>query len=387
MKAGKRKNGEGSWGEKVINGKKYKRFRSPEGKDFYGKTEKEVKNKYELWKEGNAQIDYTSNKITLNELAEEWLKSKRKHVKATTYDGYEYFVYDILKRGIGYDLGNMQIHNIKEDNVQAYIDSWTEFLPKSSMRKNKALLNQIFVYAKRKKLVRDNYIQYVKLPIDDSIAKATKPHVFISTNDILLLEEEEQRKFSNGVRVYGNNAKIVIFLLHTGLRFGELTALQWKNVDLEKKNIFITRNMPIIKNRDENDSRRYILDETSPKRKSSERYVPLSNKAIEILKYFKENYPSKSDDYVFKNDNNELANRRNVARTLKAMLKSAHCTVTDASPHDLRHSFGSELIKNGVDIKVVSDLLGHKDIQTTYNIYIHILSEQKVNAIDVFNHR
>lgn len=387
MKAVKRKNGEGSWGEKVINGKKYKRFRSSEGKDFYGKTEKEVKQKYDLWKENNTPIDYTSKKTTLNEFAEEWLKSKRKHVKASTYDGYEYFVYDILRKDTGYDIGNMQMHSIKEDDVQAYVDSWTDFFPKSSMRKNKALLNQIFMFAKRKKLVEDNYIQYVKLPIDDSIVKATKPHVFISTNDILLLEKEEQRKFSNGVRVYGNNAKIVIFLLHTGLRFGELTALQWKNVDLRKKNIFITRNMPIIKNRDKNDTKKYILDETSPKRKSSERYVPLSNKAIEILKYFKENYPSKKDDFVFKNDNNELANRRNVARTLKAMLKSAGCSVIDASPHDLRHSFGSELIKNGVDIKVVSDLLGHKDIQTTYNIYIHILSEQKVNAIDVFNKR
>lgn len=67
------------------------------------------------------------------------------------------------------------------------------------------------------------------------------------------------------------------------------------------------------------------------------------------------------------------------------MLKAAKCEVQEASPHDLRHSFGSELIKNGIDIKIVSELMGHKDVQTTYNIYIHILKEQKVDAVSIFN--
>lgn len=77
--------------------------------------------------------------------------------------------------------------------------------------------------------------------------------------------------------------------------------------------------------------------------------------------------------------------RRNVNRTLFNMLKSSGCECQNASPHDLRHTFGSELIRNGIDVKVVSELLGHKDIQTTYNIYIHILQSQKVDAIQVFN--
>lgn len=48
------------------------------------------------------------------------------------------------------------------------------------------------------------------------------------------------------------------------------------------------------------------------------------------------------------------------------------------TPHELRHTFGSLLIKKGVDIKVVSKLLGHKDISVTYNIYIHVLQEQEI---------
>lgn len=387
MATKKRKNGEGSWGTKTINGQTYKRYRSPEGKDFYGKTEKEVKEKFNKWKEQNQGINLADQKLTLNEVAEEWLKSKEKHIKASTYDGYEYFVKDILGKDLGYDLGNMQIKNITEENISKYIDTWCEFLPKSSMKKDKALLNQIFNFAKRKKLIRENYMSNIQLSIDDKIVKESREPIFLSTEDILKLEKEEQKTFSNGVRIHGNNAKMVIFLLHTGLRFGELTALQWKNVDLKNKNIFIIKNMPVVKNRNKNINTAYVLDNTSPKRKSSNRHVPLSNKAIEILNYFKDNYPSNDEDYVFVSETGNFAHRRNVKRTLDAMLKASNCKVQQASPHDLRHTFGSELIKNGIDVKVVSELLGHKDIQTTYNIYIHIIKEQKMNAIDVFNNK
>lgn len=381
----KRKAGEGSWGIKTIKGNTYKRFRSAEGKDFYGKTEKEVREKYRLWKEQYADKNIKKELITLNDVAEAWLQSIKKHVKSTTFDGYEYFVDGVLKKKTGFDLGNMQIQQITERQVQKYIDYLADNIAKSSIKKDKALLHQVFKYAKKTGIISDNPVENVKIPIDDNISVKAKEHVFISTNDRLKLEEEECRIWSNGKRVYGNNAKMVIFLLHTGLRFGEMTALKWKNVNLDEKDIFVIENSPIIKNRDKGAATKYKIDRTSTKRKSSERHVPLSNKAIEILNYFQENYPHGNDDYVFVSENGTPANRRNVARCLSGMLKSADCEIQDASPHDLRHSFGSELIKNGIDIKIVSELMGHKDVQTTYNIYIHILKAQKVDAVNVFN--
>ena len=91
----KRHNGEGSWGTKTINGIIYKRYRSPEGKDFYGKTQKEIKIKYEKWKDLNESTP--TEQKTLDVVAEEWLNSKKKQIKNTTYDGYEYFIKDVLK--------------------------------------------------------------------------------------------------------------------------------------------------------------------------------------------------------------------------------------------------------------------------------------------------
>ena len=66
---------------------------------------------------------------------------------------------------------------------------------------------------------------------------------------------------------------------------------------------------------------------------------------------------------------------------LNDMMKRAGCSIQTCTPHELRHSFGSALIKNGTDIKVVSQLLGHKDISVTYNVYIHILEEQEIEAV------
>lgn len=312
---------------------------------------------------------------------------QKKHIKSSTYDGYEYFVTDILGKNndASSDLGSAQILNVTNKQIQQYVDGWADFLPKSSIKKNKALLRQIFKYAKREGIISIDPTEDIIIPSDNNIVTKTKEHVFISTDDRRKLESEMNKTFRNGVPIYGNNAKMVIFLLHTGLRFGELTALKWKNVHLNDNKIFITENSPIIKNRDKSLHKAYVLDNTTTKRKNSERYVPLSNKAHAIIQYFYDNYGHKNDDLVFVSEKNTPANRRNVNRTLKGMLVSAGCKIQNASVHDLRHSFGSELIKQNVDIKVVSKLMGHADITTTYNVYIHILDEQCCSAVDIFN--
>lgn len=379
---GKRKNGEGTWGEVTISGKKYKRYRIA-GKSFYGKTEKEVKEKYQNWLKNEKPVKTPLNKLTLNEVTEKWLKSKEKHIKATTYDSYEFFKNHILKLKTGYDLGNMQIQKIKKDHIQAYIDYLATEIARSSIRIYKSVLRQIFDFAEEKGYVKTNPVQKIVVPIEDNVAKKEKEKVFLTGEDWKKLEEEEKRVYSTGKRYYGDGAKIVIFLLHTGLRYGEMTALRWKNVDMEKRKIHIVENAPRIRNRSGNGGR-YTIDVTTPKRKSSNRYVPLSDKAFEILQYF-EKKKKDDNDFVFLNGNGNHIEGSQFTRLIKSMLKNAGCEIQDASPHDLRHSFGSELIRRGVDIKVVSELMGHADIQTTYNIYIHILDSQKEDAVNVFN--
>ena len=235
----KRRNGEGSWGTKKINGITYKRFRSPEGKDFYGKTEKAAKLKYMKWKDEDKEIP--KEQKTLDDVAEEWLKSKKKQVKNTTYDGYEYFVQNVLKYDKGYTINRMQMHTITDDHVLSYINNWADWLPMNSIRKNKALLNQIFNFAKRKKYILSNPLEEVKLPIEEQVTKKTREPIFLTTEDRKKLENFADMKMkTKEYYKYGNNSKVIVFLLHTGLRISELIALKWKNV---KTVLYLLRKM------------------------------------------------------------------------------------------------------------------------------------------------
>ena len=130
----------------------------------------------------------------------------------------------------------------------------------------------------------------------------------------------------------------------------------------------------------------YKYEETTLKKDSSKRTIPLSNRAYEVLDYlYNNNEKNSTEDYVCLNKNGNIANQRNITRTLNAMLVRAKCDVQKCGLHALRHSFGSFLVSEGVDIATVSKLMGHRDITTTYNIYIHVLQQQQIDAINVFD--
>lgn len=93
----------------------------------------------------------------------------------------------------------------------------------------------------------------------------------------------------------------------------------------------------------------------------------------------------KESDYIFVDRKEQFLNQSNISRTLRGMLKNAGCSVERCGMHALRHSFGSFLILHGIDIKTVSELLGHADVSITLNIYIHVINLQKMRAIQMFN--
>ncbi len=129
-----------------------------------------------------------------------------------------------------------------------------------------------------------------------------------------------------------------------------------------------------------------IKEETSIKTKSGYRAIPLSKRAIEIINLLNEKNPNhKLTDNLFINKNGNVISRSNVTRTLKSMLIRAKCEVSKCGLHALRHTFGSYLILHKINIKVVSKILGHKDITVTYNIYIHLIEQQMIEAANVFD--
>jgi len=147
--------------------------------------------------------------------------------------------------------------------------------------------------------------------------------------------------------------------------------------------IQITHTIEKLKNEEGKKPKHIYVDTEGTKTYSSERSVPLSDVALSILK---ELYHNQNENlYVFSHDGITISNSRNVTRTLNIMQQHANCKIQKCGPHALRHTFGSYLILKGVDIKTVSELLGHSSIEVTLNVYIHIINAQKASAIKLLD--
>lgn len=389
----KRKNGEGSWGKKKIKGVEYRYFRNTNGKYFYGKTEKEIKEKIKKYEKENT---VSTSKLLLSDFMKDWLYNTKQHqVKRRTFDSYEQYYNMLIINYKDYIISDVQLCSLTTEILTKYFNSLADKYSLSTIKKANVLLNQCLNYAVDKELIDVNPMDKVKLPNEDRVKKQKKQIPFLSPDDMDKLYEESFRIQEEGFRingaagelVYGNNAKIIVLIMYTGLRISEALGLKWEDVDFENKCIKVKRNLSRIKNRDKDtDGENYKYVETTVKKKASERTIPLSDRAYEVLEYLKTNNKSTNDiDYVCVSKNGKIAGQRNITRTLNSMLVRGKCSVKKCGLHSLRHSFGSFLVSKGVDIATVSTLMGHEDITTTYNVYTHVLKQQQIDAIKVFD--
>ena len=201
----------------------------------------------------------------------------------------------------------------------------------------------------------------------------------LNDQEIELIISSALKKYGTGRYMYKHGYAIQL-LLNTGMRVGELLALKWSNVDFEEKQIHITETRTQVIDRSDSENK-YVMVDQSTKTSSGNRFVPINQKAEEALMYFKAlNYNS---PYVMANSDHNVITYRNLNRVLAKILENNK--IGHGSLHTLRHTFATRLFKNGVDIKVISELLGHSDISITYDIYAHVINEQKKKAVEILD--
>lgn len=348
-------------------------------KSFYGRTKFEVISKY------NQFVANKKNGVqsgTLSECVYEWmLNFKFGKIKSSSYDRLE----TVYKYHLKDDpIGKMQVHEIKSIDLQRYIDRKSfpkdkdELLSISSIKKIKELLSGYYKYAYEQNIVTFNPMLAVQLPIQDNMEKKTKQVDEIPQNVLDALYSD-----CNMTRRY-NTALII--LLNTGLRIGELIALNWNDIDIANKIIRVNKTISVSKKRngtEEISGRNKSIGST--KTSCGNRIIPINKKVIECLELIKSENKKLgiSPSNVISTKKGTMASARNIQRAFDEWLKSNG--FNHYNLHALRHTFGSILIRKGVDIKVVSELLGHSNIQTTYNIYIHVIQEQKAKAVNLLD--
>lgn len=396
----KQKRGQGEWSftqrkDKLWTARKQfgkKENGKPNIKAFYGKTVSEVKRKAQEYENQlSANRVETTKKTILYDYMISWLETyKSISVKDTTYDGIEY----TIKRIKPFDISRIQLNNLTTQICQNFINEMVQSDKKYSLAtitKTYNTLNNCLSHAEGVGDITKNPMTFVKLPSADKVQTTTKDATFFTKDEVKSICTQAQKVFSNNKPIY-YYGDIIILLLYTGMRIGECLGLKWEDIDFENNTIQIDNTIAVVTNRNLNSKKKTSVVDTSPKTKKSTRTIPISKTAKEALQHFKNNIirsnPSQSS-YVVVTKTGQLASARNIRRTLDCILDNCGLKEKRLSYgyglHSLRHTFVSMLLAKGVDIKIISELVGHEKVSTTYNIYAHLIPEQKQNSVNLLD--
>ncbi|MGN1124679.1 MAG: tyrosine-type recombinase/integrase [Candidatus Gastranaerophilaceae bacterium] len=355
-------------------------------KSFYGKTENEARRAHRLFIQSQEKEEHNDEKslISLSDYINNWLTTyKFGSVKNSTYDRLEN-VYNVHIKNSS--IGQKKLSDISSDDIQDFINKKRMTLSISSIKKIKEILSPCFRRAVRNGEIKTNPMDLVVMP--------TNKTAIIDTKETDIYTDDEIEKiyhaalpiyFSNNAKRY-RYAPMFVFILNTGLRIGECLALTWDDVNYEKKFINVNKSVSTFQNRGryENESKK-IQKVSTTKTVNGVRCVPLNDSAIESLKEMqKRNFMYNIHSNIcFPSYKGKVMNIRSVQKTFESIC--ADMGIEHKGLHALRHTFGSILVRNNTNIKIVSEILGHSDVKFTYNRYIHILNEQKAEAIELLD--
>lgn len=397
----KRANGEGSWKTSVIKGKKYQTFSitiDGKRKSFYGKTKKEALEKYKKSLDiPIVEKDYQT--MSFSDYCVKWLwEEKKKKVKPKTFDYYETIINRYI---VGTELGRKSIRKLNNLQFKDYTNLFKDHLysyqdkSKSTLDGIHTVLSQVCKYGVLYQDFANNFMEGVEKLSEKEVGTKKKNVTALNYSEVTKLWDEMLRKNEDGniinnkpgTYVYSIGAYALLFCCFTGLRWGEVSALRWEDIKEEDGNYYfkVDKQYIIIKNREEDSDSHYKHILSDPKSEKSNRYIPLTGKAIEILDMVKSRYPYiyKPEHLIFSTTDNPY-NASTANRLLKAMCIRAGVPVV--SPHALRHSFASILLnEDQKNLYAVSDLLGHSSSDVTYKRYIDIFEKSKVNAMNIFD--
>lgn len=351
------KRSDGRWQEKItLPGMKKPKY-------FYGKNQKEVKQKMVAW-----QKEQTQGK-SFEAAADAW---DVWHADQVSYNGAE--AYRAALKRTKEHFGGRMVQDIWPDEIDAYIRYLAgRGYARRTVQLHLDMLNMIYDYAIVNRWAESNPCNAVKLP--SGLPKGRRD----------IPTDEELEKVRAGLEY--DFGLFPFMLLYTGLRRGELLALRWEDIDREKKLIRVERavyfagNTPQIK---------------EPKTEAGKRSVVLLDALRDAL-------PQAGAGYIFGGEK-PLTKIQVRKRWLNWCRSAGLATGTttqkegkngrsyesttweaDITPHQLRHAFATILFDAGIDVKDAQEILGHASIQVTRDIYTHIRQQRREDTADRLN--
>lgn len=295
----------------------------------------------------------------IRQIADLWKEEKRQFVKKSTFAAYSLIVETHLQPVFG------NLTAVTEKDVQDFVlQKLNGGLSQKTIKDMLIVLRMILKFGAKK-----NYCVYA--PID----------VIFPTDrerqELEVLSIANQKKIMRFVEDNFTFRNLGIFIcLSTGIRIGEICALTWDDIDTENGVIHIRKTIQRIYIKENGIKKTELLIDT-PKTATSMRDIPMIKDLYEILKPLKK--VVNNDCFVLTNEATPTEPRtyRNYYKKLLDKLG-----IPPIKFHGLRHSFATRCIESKCDYKTVSVILGHSNISTTLNLYVHPNYEQKKKCID-----
>lgn len=342
----------------------------------YGKTAKEAKMKINV---AIAEIETGTyiepNQMTVASWLHHWLETYEKpKLKQSTYVNY---VLHIEKR-VAPSIGHLKLADLQADTLQQFFNvQWQtgnlkhpgKPLSPKTLRNLYVMMNTAFQQAYENGLIRKNVVALVKLPKSRQSERR-------------VLTRLEQQKLVDALERSSERYKLAVWIaLTTGMRIGEIAGLKWEDCSNDVIHVRHTVNrLPTMEPR----SRKTELVIDTPKSQKSVRNIPMPQKIISLLEEHRKQQEQEiqaasgayqDSGFVFQNALGNPVEPRTLQDTLHRITREAG--LENVYFHALRHTFATRAVEQNVDIKTLSEILGHADMSTTLNLYAHSLDEQK----------
>lgn len=345
-------------------------------KTIYGRKLTEVKKKLAVAVAENINYSSVRDEVKLDIWFDRWVKIyKEKSVRPNTLREYTH----IYRKNISPYLGNRNINSLVKSDIQRLIDiAHEEHYKYERQNKIKVILMDMFDRALEDNLLIRNPAKGVKLR-EDKVINAK------------VLTVDQQNEFFDACKnsFYDNLFNVAV---NTGLRPGELFALQLSDIDLENGYIDVNKTLVYQKYLDDEKKTFHV---EKPKTKQSYRKVPINSvcreyleRQIKLKDVVAHKRPKEQNDYLFVTKYNTPLNSVMYSQSIRAVIKQINLTRSFDdefqifSGHTFRHTFATRCFENGVPPKVVQAYLGHASLKMTMDLYTHVTFEKSATDIE-----
>jgi len=353
---------DGRWEGRYIAG------RRPDGqavyRSVYADSYQKVKKKLGDEKTKLTEQRRISCHMTVHALCLEWLGMVRSSVKESTFDRYSLLV----NKHIVPQLGTVRIERLTVNHISGFINNKLE---KGRIDGNGGLsprtVRNIVIVLKA--VLRQAGLEYglnsptanLKLP------KADRPGIrLLSDSNITALEANCRQTPDNG------NLGLLL-CMYTGMRLGEACAVRWSDIDWNNSELRIRKTVQRLSRRGNDNGAKTRLTISSPKTSNAERIIPLPSGIVGELKRLADTQDR--DAFILTGLVSRFMDPRTFQNRFKRKQEELH--IEPVNFHAIRHTFASQCIRKGFDVKTLSEILGHSTVQLTLDFYVHSSMEEK----------